>query len=78
MDPEACLGILSRAHAAAKGSEADGHCCAGAPNEAHSHGYPAQVQKVERVADAMGCGQVLDVESGENQTRNVAKIIKYL
>ena len=23
---------------------------------------------MERVADAMGCGQVLDVESGENQT----------
>jgi hypothetical protein len=25
-------------------------------------------RQVERVADAMGCGQVLDVESGENQT----------
>ena len=29
------------------------------------HGF---FRQVERVADAMGCGQVLDVESGENQT----------
>ena len=31
-------------------------------------GQVTQVERVARVADAMGCGQVLDVESGENQT----------
>eukprot|EP00434_Breviolum_minutum_P024636 symbB.v1.2.021756.t2/scaffold1897.1/size96769/8 len=70
MDPEACLGILSRAHAAHAKSDANGTCCKG-PEGGNGHGYPvSQVQKVSEVnvSDSMGCGQVLDVESGENQT----------